>query len=355
MAVMWNEFYTQNTLVNLVVALLVATGFVVVGKALKGFLKARAQRENAPEGLRWVGSLAGALKDVFLLVLGLYIGLRWLVLPDGWMPLMGQVFSVALFVQLGLIVAAGLSFGLDRYRQQKEREQDMAHVAALNMIELAAKCAVWLVVFLLMVDNLGYDVTALVAGLGVGGIAVALAVQNILGDLFASLSIVLDKPFVVGDFIIVGDFLGAVEHIGLKTTRVRSLSGEQLIFANSDLLGSRIRNFKRMRERRVVFQLGVTYDTRPEKLERIPEIIRSIVEAQSPVRFDRSHFQKYGDFALIFETVYWVLEADYQVYMRIHQAINLALYRAFEEEGIAFAYPTQTLYLKHDSSLASKD
>jgi small-conductance mechanosensitive channel len=201
------------------------------------------------------------------------------------------------------------------------------------------------VVLLVALDNLGIDVTALVAGLGIGGVAVALSVQNILGDLFASLSIILDKPFVIGDFLIIDDYMGSVEYVGLKTTRVRSLSGEQLIFSNSDLLKSRIRNYGRMFERRVVFSIGVTYDTPREKLRRIPGIIQKAIEAEDKTRFDRSHFMKYGDYSLQFETVYYVLSADYNSYMDIQQAIYFAIHEAFEQEQIEFAYPTQTLFV----------
>ncbi|MGA9537034.1 MAG: mechanosensitive ion channel family protein, partial [Desulfobacterales bacterium] len=177
------------------------------------------------------------------------------------------------------------------------------------------------------------------------GIAVALAVQNILSDLFASLSIVLDKPFVIDDFIIVDNYMGTVEHIGLKTTRLRSLSGEYLVFSNNDLLKSRIRNYTRMLERRVVFSIGVTYQTPLEKLKQVPATIRKIIESQEAVRFDRAHFQGYGDFALKFEVVYYVLNPDYNRYMDIQQSINLAIFESFEKEGIDFAYPTQQLYI----------
>jgi small-conductance mechanosensitive channel len=167
----------------------------------------------------------------------------------------------------------------------------------------------------------------------------------VLGDLFASLSIVLDRPFVIGDFIIVDDMVGTVEYVGLKTTRVQSLSGEQIVFANADLLNSRIRNFKRMYQRRIVFTLGVTYQTPRAQLEQIPSIIRAAVERQENARFDRSHFLSYGDFSLNFETVYHVLVPDYNVYMDIQQAINLEIHREFEAAGIEFAYPTQTLFM----------
>jgi small-conductance mechanosensitive channel len=175
---------------------------------------------------------------------------------------------------------------------------------------------------------------------------VALAAQNILGDLFASASIVLDKPFVMGDFVIVDDHLGTVERIGLKTTRIRSLSGEQLVFSNNDLLQSRIRNFKRMYERRVVFSIGVTYQTPHDKLAEIPALLRAAVEAREQVRFDRAHFKEYGDFSLNFEIVYYVLSPDFNIYMDIQQAINLEIHREFERRDIEFAYPTQTIFVE---------
>jgi small-conductance mechanosensitive channel len=201
-------------------------------------------------------------------------------------------------------------------------------------------------VALLTLDNLGIDITALVAGLGIGGIAVALAVQNIFGDLFASLSITLDRPFVVGDFLTVGEVLGTVESIGIKSTRLRSLSGEQIVMPNSDLLSSRVRNYGRMLERRVVFATAVTYETPIDLLERIPRLIREIVEAQTDTRFDRSHFAAHGAASLDFETVYYVRSPDYNRYMDIQQAINLAVYRRFAAEGIEFAFPTQTVFVR---------
>jgi small-conductance mechanosensitive channel len=200
-------------------------------------------------------------------------------------------------------------------------------------------------VLLLTLDNLGIDITALVAGLGIGGVAVALAVQNILGDLFASLSITLDRPFVIGDFLIVGDFMGSVEYIGIKSTRLRSLSGEQIIISNSDLLGSRVRNYGRMHERRVVFVTSITYETPEEHLERIPGLIREIIESQPNTRFDRSHFARHAAASLDFETVYYVLSPNYNQYMDTQQAVNIRLHRELKQLGVEFAYPTQKLYV----------
>jgi small-conductance mechanosensitive channel len=211
---------------------------------------------------------------------------------------------------------------------------------------------VWGCIVLLALDNLGVNISTLIAGLGVGGIAVALATQKILGDLFASLSIIMDRPFVVGDFLVLGNEMGTVENIGLKTTRVRSLSGEQLILSNSDLLSSRIRNYGRMFERRIVGSFGVTYDTAFEKIRKIPKMVKTAIEAQEKVRFDRAHFKSHGASSLDFEYVYYVLSPSYNTYMDIQQAINLELHRRFLEEKIEFAYPTQTVYLERPAKTA---
>jgi len=222
---------------------------------------------------------------------------------------------------------------------------DASLATTMTAVRFLGLVVLYAAVALLALDNLGIDVTAMIAGLGVGGIAVALAVQNILGDLFGSLSIVMDKPFVVGDFIIVGDKMGTVEKIGLKTTRVRALGGEQLIFSNSDLLGSRIQNYKRMNERRIVFGFGVEYGTTPELLERMPGIVREAIERQTQTRFDRAHFKGFGASSLDFEAVYYMLVPDFNAYMDVQQAVNLELFRRLRDEGVNFAFPTQTLHV----------
>lgn len=293
-------------------------------------------------------------KGWFLFILAVRAGSLALVLPDRLGELLATLTIVASLLQLAFWVSAGLDRWLGFYTEQRI-EEDAAAVTTMRAMLFIGRVALWTVVLLVALDNLGYQVTGLIAGLGVGGIAVALAVQNILGDLFSSLSIVLDRPFVVGDFIIVGEFMGTVEHVGLKTTRLRSLSGEQLVFSNSDLLGSRIRNYKRMQERRVLFELGVTYQTPREKLVRIPEIIRAAIEREELARFDRAHFKAYGNFALQFEVVYYVLQPDFNTYMDIQQAVNLFIHEKFEEEGIEFAYPTQTLFLSREGGRGEAD
>lgn len=288
---------------------------------------------------------------VFLFIIALFVGSLKLNLPEAVRHIMITIVVIAFILQIGIWINRFIYAWLQRDLVRR-KAADPASVATVTAAVFVGRLLLWSVVVLMVLDNVGVDVTALVAGLGVGGVAVALAVQNILGDLFASLSIVLDKPFTVGDFLIIGDLMGSVEYVGLKTTRLRSLSGEQLIFSNADLLGSRIRNYGRMYERRVVFNIGVTYQTSHDKLRGIPELIQDAIEEQDKIRFDRSHFQKYADFSLIFETVYYVLSSDYNLYMDVQQAINLRIHELFAQEGIDFAYPTQTLLIEsmHDQS-----
>jgi small-conductance mechanosensitive channel len=288
--------------------------------------------------------LIGRTRVLVLLVAGLFIGSLFLQLPDRVESILSSVLVIVLLVQIGIWGAVLLNVFMDNYRR-RALERNPAAAASIGVLAVVARIILWSIVILLSLDNLGIDVTALVAGLGIGGVAVALAVQNILGDLFASLSIMLDKPFTIGDFLIIDDYLGSVEYVGLKTTRIRSLSGEQLIFSNSDLLKSRIRNYGRMYERRVVLKIGVTYETPREKLVRIPGIIREAVEAQDRTRFDRSHFMKYDDYALQFETVFYIGSPDYNIYMDIQQAILFLIHERFEAEQIQFAYPAQRVFL----------
>jgi small-conductance mechanosensitive channel len=280
----------------------------------------------------------------FLLAVSAYAGSLGLTLPDHVSRLVQTAVVLSLLVQGALWGNRVVSFVLGRALQRR-MEKDAASTSTIAALGFVTRLLLWCIVLLLALDNMGVNVTGLVAGLGIGGIAVALALQNILGDLFASLSIVLDKPFVVGDFIIVDDLLGTVEYIGLKTTRIRSLSGEQIVFSNTDLLGSRIRNFKRMYERRIAFSLGVTYQTSYETLAQLGSVLRTIVESVEGTRFDRAHFKGYGPSSLDFEVVYFVQNPDYNVYMDIQQKINLEIYRRFAELGVEFAYPTQTVHV----------
>jgi small-conductance mechanosensitive channel len=236
------------------------------------------------------------------------------------------------------------SWGISTYLAKKQQDPTVAR--SLDGMLWAIKLLIWAMAVIILLDNLGYKVSTLLAGLGIGGIAVAIAAQALLKDFFSYFSIVFDHPFRIGDFIIIGDFMGTVEYIGIKTTRIRSLGGEQLIFSNTDLTDSRVRNYKLMEKRRVLFRIGVTYQTPLSQLKEIPKIIEHIIKKINDTSFDRAHFFSYGDFSLVFEIVYFVLSPDYNKYMDIQQEINLAISEEFEKRKIQFAYLTQTLYLQ---------
>ena len=337
------------------IALGVFLAAAVVFRIVKAVVAHRAAKLAERTQTGWddaVVQVFDATKLWFLLVLALFLASLTLVLPAKARTAVESVTVITLLIQAAVWGHVLITNSLTGYMKRR-METDAAAVTTVAAIGFIAKLLLYAFVLLLILANLGVDVTALIAGLGVGGIAVALAAQNILGDLFASLSIVLDKPFVLGDFIVVGDMMGTVEKIGLKTTRVRSLSGEQLVFSNNDLLSSRIRNFKRMFERRVVFSLGVTYQTPRDKLAAIPAMIREIVESQEHTRFDRSHFKDFGGSSLNFETVYYVTRPDFNLSMDIQQAINLAIYERFANLDIEFAYPTQTIYVENGGSVST--
>lgn len=254
----------------------------------------------------------------------------------------------ALLFQVGAWGSVLVRGFTDHRRQVAMEAGQAADATAWTALSFLARLALWSVLALVALDNLGVDVTALVAGLGIGGLAIGLAVQNVLADLFASLAIVLDRPFSIGDFLVVGDVAGTVEHVGLKTTRVRALSGEVVVVSNTDLLTSRIRNFRQMQERRVVLSFGVLYDTPPDVLERIPALVRDAIEAEDGTRFDRAHLHRLGESSMDYEAVYILESPDYNRHMDVQQAVLLSLVRAFAARGIGFAYPTRTLYL-HDA------
>ena len=334
--------------ISIVILIGALTLLFVIRHLLRGRLQKLAEASDSVF-LRIARHMVGQTKTWFLLLIALNLSLRSIDSNETFNLVFGRLLVIGMLIQFGLWAVAGFGRFM-ALRREQQLEEDASDVAAMDIVSFLVRVSVWALVFLLALDNLGVNITALVAGLGVGGIAVALAAQNIISDLFASLSIVLDRPFVLGDFLAIEDLYGNVEKVGLKTTRVRSLSGEQLVFSNNDLLNSRIRNYGQMVERRIVFSIGVVYQTPHEKLEKIPSIIEDIVVKQDLARFDRAHFKQYGDYALNFEIVYYVESSEYRLFMDIQQAVNLEIFRRFAEEGIEFAYPTQTLFVERFSS-----
>lgn len=334
----------QSWLIAVCILIIVFAVFkIILRVAIHKLSKLAAATDNEIDDL--LVEMLKNTKFFILLVASAYVASYAITLKPSIAVLWQKAVILILILQLGLWASAGISFWLGR-TIRKRIDQDTSSVTTITFIGFVARLLLWIIVLLLILDNLGVNITGLVAGLGIGGIAVALALQNILGDLFASLSIVLDKPFVIGDFVVVDSLSGTIEHIGLKTTRIRSLSGEQLIFSNNDLLKSRVHNYKRMSERRIVFSFGVVYQTPLEKLKDIKEIISDIINKEGKARLDRVHFKEYGDSSLNFEVVYFVNDPDYNIYMDVQEAINLEIFRRFQEEGIEFAYPTRTLFIQ---------
>ncbi|MGQ7932422.1 mechanosensitive ion channel family protein [Paraburkholderia sp. D1E] len=282
-------------------------------------------------------------RSATILISALLFGAGFLGLNDRWETRVNHVW----FLVLGIQVAIWINRGVTVWTAGRLTAQGaFAHNPVITtMLSWMLRGLLWSVLLLAVLANMGVNITAFVASLGVGGVAVALAVQSILSDLFASLAIGLDKPFEIGDFIVFGEIAGSIEHIGLKTTRIRSLSGEEIVCSNTELLKNTIHNYKRMTERRIVFGFGVTYDATPDQLRAIPDKVRQAVEDAGDTRFDRAHFKQFGGSSLDFEVVYYVTDPAFNLYMDIQQKINLALMTEFSDAGVEFAFPTHTLHV----------
>lgn len=293
-----------------------------------------------------IGAVAGIRAWVYTLI-ALYAALSLFALP-GWLgTIFGAVVYTAVIWQLIEIALCFVRYGTMRLVEKDEDgdgEVDANAATASDLINLMARIILWVFGAIFVLSNLGIEVTSLVAGLGIGGIAVAFALQGILSDLFASFSIYFDKPFRIGDYIIIGQDSGTVERIGIKTTRLRTLQGEELVVANAELTTARVQNFKKMEERRIVSEFGITYETPQEQIEAINGMVADIFANLEGARLDRVHFKSFGDSALIFEYVYYVASAEYREAIAIQERFNLTLLQQCNEHGINFAYPTQTIY-----------
>ena len=306
--------------------------------------KAWATQSQSGMAMTVVDVLEGTSRTL-MLVVALLVGASLLDLPGRWESRLSQLWFVAVALQMGLWGMRAIGIGVRRYVERHSSSGMTQVSASATLMSWGLRTLLWSVVLLAILSNVGVNITAFIASLGVGGIAVALAVQNILGDLFASLAIAVDKPFEVGDFVAVGSVSGTVQVIGLKTTRIRSLQGEQIVMSNTDLLKQTISNFRMLERRRIVFGFGVTYDTTPEQAEAIPGIVRKLIEAHPQLRFDRAHFKAFGASSLDYEVVYIVEDPAFGVYMDMQQAVNLGLMRELKALGVEFAFPTRTVHI----------
>lgn len=295
-----------------------------------------------------INALSGIRMWVYTLI-ALYVALQLFELPD----LIDQVLTGLVFFAVAWqaieIALTFVSYSVTRFIAKDEDGDgvvDPNAATASDMVILMARIGFWALGILFVLSNLGIEITSLIAGLGIGGIAVAFALQGILSDLFASFSLYFDKPFRVGDFIVLGTDSGTVEKIGVKTTRIRTLQGEELVVSNNELTTARVQNFKKLQRRRIVMRFGVLYETSRDTLKNIPEEVTKLLETIPQTSVDRVHLAEFGDSALLFEVVYYVESNDFNVYMDLQQQFNFALMDRLAELGVEFAYPTQTVYMK---------
>ena len=343
-----HQILLENTLGDWLAAALVFLLTFTVLPLVRGYIRSRrshyANRDLPPP----VGLLAYLLERTSRIVqwiVALYIADRILTLPGKLDRALEIAIVVGCWLQAGIWAGAAARFGLQR---QQARSGDPALGGSLDIVLFAMRLIIWIVVALLALENIGINVGPLIAGLGVGGIAIALAVQTILGDLFASLSIALDKPFTIGDTLRIDLFEGAVEQIGIKSTRLRSITGEQIIISNADLLKSRVRNLGRASEWRALFTLALAYDTPMALIGRVPELVEAAVASYEGTRFVYCLLKQLGDSALMFDACFFVENARGRDLGRATDQVNREILRSFAQAGIAFATPARTVWLRDE-------
>jgi len=344
-----NQVFWGNTLYAYVIAAgIIAVGLVVL-RIVKSIVLHRLRKwaENTVNTVDdFIISLIDRAAMPMLYFSVIYGGLHYLTLPEKLSNVLRAVIVLVNTFYVLRVLTMVIEYSLISYLKKRHyADPKRSEVKGILMI---INLILWCIAIVFLLDNFGYNVTTIITSLGIGGVAIALASQNILSDLFCYFVIFFDRPFEIGDSILVGDKSGTVMEIGVKTTRIRSTSGEEMIFSNKALTDSRIHNFKRMEKRRIAFILDVVYETPAEVVEEIPALLQSIITAQEGIAFDRAHFASYGPYSLKFEVVYNVLTSDYNKYMDIHQEINFAIFREFAKRNIQFAYPTQTIFNAKD-------
>lgn len=348
------EVYYGNTVQNYLIATGIVLGTMLLIRLFRKIILQKLKKWATKTETTFDDHIVSGVERFMLPLLNvaaIYFGLTYLNLSEKAEKIVASGITVVITFFAVRIIISSIKLSLEAYARKQEGGEEK--VKQLRGIMVVINIILWSLGLVFLFDNLGYNVTAIVTGLGIGGIAIALAAQNILGDLFNYFVIFFDRPFEIGDFIVIDDKRGNVEYVGIKTTRIKSITGEQIIISNSDLTNSRLHNFKRMEKRRILFLLGVTYQTSPDQLRVVPDIIKKIITDQPSAEFDRCHFSTFGDFSLNFETVYFVTEPDYAKYMDIQHAINLRIYEEFAANNIDFAYPTQTLFIQKGNHIES--
>jgi small-conductance mechanosensitive channel len=340
------RIFYGNTIADWVVAGIVGLAVWSGLSLMRRLIVARSKRYSADHRstpIRLLFYLIGNTKQFLFLALALYAGQESLTLSPRLQHGVSNVVLMLILLQVGLLAGRSMRFYLEI--KEMERGSDRLFAGSLDIINFVARLVIWSLLILVALDNLGVNITALLAGLGVGGVAVALALQNVLGDLFASLSIALDKPFVVGDSLNIDTYTGSVEHIGIKTTRLRSETGEQIILSNADILKSRVRNFGRMPEQRVLTTLRVAYATPTDVLAEIPTLLEGIVRGQASARFERCHLKSIGESSLQFELSYFAQQPKLNPMLDLQHIVNFQIINEFRRLGVEFALPAQRVVL----------
>lgn len=341
---LWN-----NTGTEYLAALTIFIGLFLILKLFDKYIISFLKKTSKKTKITWddvVIDFFSAINWQFYAFISLYVATLFLQLPE----IVSRVIKVLMIVFVVFYAAQGLSRIVDlvtnRQIEKRKQSDNSSNTSMLKTFAVIFKIAIYAVAVLMILANLGIEITPLIASLGVGGIAIALALQTVLGDLFSAFAIYFDKPFKEGDFIIIGNDMGTVKRIGIKTTRIQSLGGQELIVSNTELTSTRVNNYKRMERRRIAFKFGVTYDTPLKKLKKINELVEKTIKSTKNATLDRTHFKEFGDFSLNYEVVYYVESSDYNIYMNTQQEINFKLKEAFEKENIEFAFPTQTIHVE---------
>ncbi|MGI6348690.1 MAG: mechanosensitive ion channel family protein [Eubacteriaceae bacterium] len=334
----WQVTFLNNTVKQYVLFAIVLVAGMLTALVLKHvFLKRGrkwAERNASPAKANGIDLLEKYLMPaVYIFVF--YISVRVLTL-NGIASRVFRLITLAGIIVFAAIFASKLLVFL--FAKYWEKKKNQENETLVRWVGMAIQTAVWVAAFLLFADNAGIKLTSVITGLGLGGIVLAFAAQEVLKDIFCYFSIVFDRPFETGDFISVEQYSGNVEHIGIKTTRLRSLSGEELIFSNKDLTDSRVKNFRSLEARRVLFELNISYETSNEKLQMIPQLVQEVIDRQKDTRFERAYFMRFGEYSLIYEVAYYVYSKDYEKYVEIQQVINFGIKESFEAQGIEFAY-----------------
>ena len=291
---------------------------------------------------------------IFLLAIlfGLYYGLSGITSLQAYSGDFATAFTVGEILVVAFTLTRITNVLISWYAEQRVKREKNVSNHILFILKKVLQFVVYVFALVIILGVLGQDLSGIVVGLGVGGIAIALALQNILSDALSAFSIYFDRPFEIGDFIVVGDYAGTVNKIGIKSTRIQLLQGEELVISNKELTTTSVRNFKKLQRRRIVFTVKVTCDTPVEKLKKIPQIITNIIKKTDLTELDRVHFREFGDFSLDFEVVYYITTGDYNKYMDIQQQISYGILEEFEKEKIDMAYPTQKIFYVNENDAA---